>query len=281
MTILPFSCRVLTVEVSMKPKTRLLEIQLEIFGNPEPIVAADRHFVYNRICQQKLGGLGKKFKYIHLYIFNDGLLWCSKRGQFKRSFSFKNTNLLYGPIPTKSNCSDAALFIKYGSKHALGDGTTSKSKRKRIQNLRKRSHRKMDRSRTFSLSATPRADCHAATHSATLTLNDHALDGDGALGPLPQLSVGSPSGSTSTVAPTPSPRPAPLSLDEISIEIHHGTPCKKTVIVFVNEKVRDQCLEKIKITQTKYLKRCQRELQRKRYSDSICHSVPSLFSVCE
>lgn len=285
----------------MKPKTRLLEIQLQMFGNPEPIVVAKRHFVYNRICQMKVSGIGKKYKYIHLYIFNDGLLWCSKRGQFKRSFSFKNTNLLYG-VPKKSNSSDASMFIKYGSKIAISTanpphahhGTVQALRRKRIG---KRKEMK-PKSRTFSLSAT----VHTTTTDAVGTLKglmpnvepkvdqngngmncNHKLNGNGAMEPLangleipngPNAAntnsngdvggTGSPSGSTSTVPPMPSPRPP-----EISIEINHGKPCKKTILVFVNEKVRDQCLEKIKVTQTKYLKRCQRELQIKRLSGNV------------
>ena len=75
-------------DIKFIKKTRLLEIQLQIFGNPAPIVTNDRYFVYNRICQIKLSGIGKKYKHIHLYIFNDCLLWVSKRGHWKKQFDF-------------------------------------------------------------------------------------------------------------------------------------------------------------------------------------------------
>jgi len=272
-TLKPLHSNIRRHEVSMKSKARLLEIQFQIFGNPEPIVTSNRHFVYNRICQRKLGGIGRKYKHIHLYIFNDGLLWCSRRGQFKRSFSFKNTNLLYG-VPKQSKASDASMFIKYGSKHDInGHSAVSLNRFDR-----KRSGKRKDKSRTFSLSTTPDPVSCPDINSDPIHYqpSSGAYNADTAL----NETIGSPSGS-STVIPTPSPRPAPVVPQGISIEVHHGKPCKKTILVFVNEQVRDQCLEKIKVTQTKYLKRCQRELQRKRDREQMERNkfFPSTLSV--
>ena len=186
---------------------------MQIFDNPEPIVADDRYFIYNRICQIKLSGhLGKKYKHIHLYIFNDGLLWCSKRGQWKKGFKFINTNLLYG-IPENSNSADATMFIQYGSRH---------------KNKKKKKKKKTTKSKSKNKSPTTHPQCILNESKENLEMQQSEDE------------------------------------EEFAMQVNHGKPTKKTVLVFVNEQARDQCLEKIKQTQTKYLKRLQRQQQKRR-----------------
>jgi len=40
-------------DINFQSKTRLIEIQLKIFGNPTPILHNKRYFIYNRICEIK------------------------------------------------------------------------------------------------------------------------------------------------------------------------------------------------------------------------------------
>ena len=204
---------------------------MQIFDNPDPIVTDDRYFIYNRICQIKLSGhLGKKYKHIHLYIFNDGLLWCSKRGQFKKGFKFINTNLLYG-VPENSNSEDATMFIQYGSRH----------KNKKKKNKKKKNKHKSN------LSSHPQSVMNESKENLEIQQSEEEEQDNNNY--------------------------------NYSMQINHGKPTKKTILVFVNEQARDQCLQKIKQTQTKYLKRLQRQQLKRRERQKLkkgsSHKLPS------
>ena len=82
-------------EDRFQTKTTLLEVQLQIFGIRDDIklVNDGRYFVYNRRCQMRRRMLGKKYKKIQIYLFNDLFIWVSERGKFKGSYSFYDPNL--------------------------------------------------------------------------------------------------------------------------------------------------------------------------------------------
>lgn len=200
-----------------------MEIQLQIFDNPDPIVTDDRYFIYNRICQVKLSGhLGKKYKHIHLYIFNDGLLWCSKRGQFKKGFKFINTNLLYG-VHEDNNSEDATMFIQYGSRHKNKKRKNNKKNKNKPKNI---------------YSPHPQSIMNESKENLEIQQTEEEEQ-------------------------------------DYSMQINHGKPTKKTILVFVNEQARDQCLQKIKQTQTKYLKRLQRQLLKRKERQKLKKGKPS------
>lgn len=109
--------------MSFIKKTRLLEIQLQIFGNPELLVNNDRYFVYMRMCQIKLShGIGKRLKHINLYIFNDMVLWVSKRGHWKKTIKFKD-HIIYGKSTKNNKSNDPLLFIGGGSSKSVKNTT--------------------------------------------------------------------------------------------------------------------------------------------------------------
>mmetsp|Transcript_68900 Transcript_68900/g.109374 ORF Transcript_68900/g.109374 Transcript_68900/m.109374 type:complete len:642 (+) Transcript_68900:67-1992(+) len=283
-------------DASLIKKTRLLEIQLQLFGNPEPIVTDGRYFVYNRLCQIKQSGhLGKKYKHIHLYIFNDGLLWCSKRGQFKQQFSFKHTNLVYG-IPDTSSQSESTMFIQYGSNHRKYHKKTkskSKSKSKSKHKLKTKNKLKgissasasapslhiVAENDTSSYSPYP-SNIDATHHHHAQTSNEH------------DISLNLIEDSKTEYSLTNDTQNGHLNDhdDDNSVQLHehhadadhddehehedamqveHGEATKKMVLVFVNEQARDQCLHKIKYTQQRYLRRLQREREKQRKRDKL------------
>merc|ERR1712228_92913 len=47
-----------------------------------------------------------------------------------------------------------------------------------------------------------------------------------------------------------------------SMQINHGKPTKKIILIFVNEQARNQCLEKIKMTQSKFVKKMQQSKEK-------------------
>eukprot|EP01083_Nonionella_stella_P041264 111898_1 len=203
-------------------KTRLLEIQLQIFGNTEPIVTNNRYFVYNRMCQVKVTGISsKKYKHIHLYIFNDGLLWCSKRGQFKKWFGFINTNLVYG-VPDSSTSNDATLFIQYGSMH---------QRRKRRKKRNKAHMTRVSHAHSHSRSISISSKLEDVEENEEIKLNSHQD-----------------------------------IIDQMAA--NHAPPTKKNVLLFVNEAARNQCLDKIKQTQSKYHKKLQHQARKRQYMSS-------------
>lgn len=97
-------------EVRLQTKTRLLEIQLQIHGNPEPLVCDDRKFLYNKMCQMKRSLTWKKYKQVTIYLFTDLFLWVSVRGRFKGSYSFYKANLVI-EVPKSCKIGDAQFQI--------------------------------------------------------------------------------------------------------------------------------------------------------------------------
>ena len=47
----------------------------------------------NRMCQMRRRMIGKKYKQIQIYLFNDLFVWVSARGKFKGSYSFYDPNV--------------------------------------------------------------------------------------------------------------------------------------------------------------------------------------------
>jgi hypothetical protein len=89
-----------------------MEIQLQIFGIKEQIVDNHRYFVYNRICQIRVAGITRRFKHIHLYVFNDMILWVSKRGHWKKTLKFSGKGIVYGRSSQNNKANEPLLFIR-------------------------------------------------------------------------------------------------------------------------------------------------------------------------
>jgi len=108
--IVPICKKIKMNEEKFQEKTKLLEIQLQVHGNPRPIVHDGRYLIYSRACQMKCQFFGKKHKLITTYLFNDLFLWASTRGKFKGSYSFYDDSLEI-EIPQNSKPGDSIFYI--------------------------------------------------------------------------------------------------------------------------------------------------------------------------